>query len=174
MTPIDVVIDVEADGPTPVLNSMIEIGAVALDLTFTFHAYLKPIDGLDFKPEALEAIGRTREQTEAYPDPATGMHGFVSWLDALATGGKRLVFWSDNPAFDWQYINGYLWRFEKRNPFGHSARRIGDLYAGLKRDKAKHTEWKRLRRTRHTHNALDDAMGNAEALGEILKLLRNP
>ena len=29
---------------------------------------------------------------------------------------------------------------------------------------SKGTEWKQFRRTRHTHNPVDDAKGNAEAL----------
>ena len=45
-----------------------------------------------------------------------------------------------------------LHRFVGRNPFGFSGRRIGDLYAGLVKDAYKATEWKKYRRTTHTHN----------------------
>ena len=50
------------------------------------------------------------------------------------------------------------------NPFGHSARRIGDLFAGFSRDVTKGSAWKRLRKTKHTHHPVDDARGNVEAL----------
>ena len=51
------------------------------------------------------------------------------------------------------------------NPFGFSARRIGDLYCGLMKDAGKNSEWKRkYRMTKHTHAPVDDAKGNAEAL----------
>lgn len=164
---IDVIVDVEADGPTPVLNSMLEVGAITLDLRTSFNQRFRPLDGMSFDPAALTAIGQTREQTLAYPISAEeSTRHFVDWLDSL---GDRLVFWSDNPAFDWQFVNAYLWRYVGRNPFGYSARRIGDFYAGMLKDKSKHTVWKHLRKTKHTHNALDDATGNAEALAEIIK-----
>jgi hypothetical protein len=43
----------------------------------------------------------------------------------------RPVFVSDNPAFDFQWINHGFWHALRGNPFGHSGRRIGDYYAGL-------------------------------------------
>jgi len=48
------------------------------------------------------------------------------------------------------------------NPFGHSSTNLGSLYKGLVKDTSKY--FKRLRKTRHTHNPVDDAKGNAEAL----------
>jgi hypothetical protein len=49
-----------------------------------------------------------------------------------------------------------------RNPFGWSSRRIGDIYCGFKNDM--YANWKYLRDTKHTHNPVDDAKGNAEAI----------
>lgn len=77
--------------------------------------------------------------------------------------------WSDNPAFDFQWINDGFWRHLGRNPFGHSARRISDFYAGLCGNVAKTQEWKALRITPHDHNPVHDAMGNAEGLARILR-----
>lgn len=94
---------------------------------------------------------------------------FQEWL--LPGGrGPRPVFVSDNPAFDWQWVNDGFWRALGHNPFGHSARRIGDFYAGLCGDFHKTQEWKRFRRTKHDHNPVHDAIGNAEAFEEIVKL----
>jgi hypothetical protein len=39
---------------------------------------------------------------------------------------------------------------------------LGSLYKGLVKDTF--ASFKHLRKTRHTHNPVDDAMGNAEAL----------
>ena len=47
-----------------------------------------------------------------------------------------VVFVSDNPAYDFQWINFYFWRYFGENPFGHSGRRIADFYAGLVGDSA--------------------------------------
>jgi hypothetical protein len=58
------------------------------------------------------------------------------------------------------------------NPFGHSGRRISDFWAGLNRDWGNTQGWKRFRRTAHDHNPVHDAMGNAEAFEEILRLAK--
>jgi hypothetical protein len=76
--------------------------------------------------------------------------------------GKRLMFISDNNGFDFMFASWYFWRFLGRNPFGHSSTNLGSLYKGLIKDTYKN--FKHLRLTRHTHNPVDDAMGNAEAL----------
>jgi hypothetical protein len=54
-----------------------------------------------------------------------------------------------------------------QNPFGHSGRRIADFYAGLVGDFRSTQKWKRLRRTKHDHHPVHDALGNAEALIRI-------
>ena len=64
--------------------------------------------------------------------------------------------------FDFAFVNWYFHTFHGSNPFGWSARRIGDLFAG-QQGRAK-PAWHHLRTTAHTHNALDDAKGNAEAV----------
>ena len=88
---------------------------------------------------------------------------FREWLDPR----KPVVFVSDNPAYDFQWINFYFWRYFGENPFGHSGRRIADFYAGLMGDFRSTQKWKRLRRTKHDHHPVHDALGNAEALIRI-------
>ena len=93
---------------------------------------------------------------------------FDAWLMSVR-GKGGLVFVSDNPAYDFQWISFYAWRYLGRNPFGHSGRRIGDFYAGLTGDFRNTQRWKRLRITKHDHNPVHDAIGNAEALGRMLR-----
>ncbi len=157
------IIDVESDGPAPGLYSMVSLGCVRVDrdLKTTFKATFAPISE-QWVPEALAISGINREQHLAYPDPAHGMAAFGDFLKTHAKG--RPVFVSDNPAFDWQWVNYYFHLYVGDNPFGHSARRIGDLYAGLAGDFSAANGWKLLRRTEHTHDPVDDALGNAEAL----------
>ena len=92
---------------------------------------------------------------------------FALWLESTVKG--QPVFVSDNPAYDWQFINHHFWIHLGRNPFGHSARRISDFYAGLVGDFRKTQQWKRLRITKHDHHPVHDAIGNCEAFGRILK-----
>jgi hypothetical protein len=47
-------------------------------------------------------------------------------------------------------------------------RRIADFYAGLVGDFRSTQKWKRLRRTKHDHHPVHDALGNAEALIRLL------
>jgi len=131
------------------------------ELKTTFKATFAPISER-WVPEALAISKISREQHLGYSDPAIGIVEFGDFLKRASKG--RPVFVSDNPAFDWQWINYYFHRYAGDNPFGHSARRIGDLYAGLVGDFAASNGWKLLRQTEHTHDPVDDALGNAEAL----------
>ena len=92
---------------------------------------------------------------------------FDDWLTAVSPT-RRPIMVSDNPAFDFQWINCGFWLTLGRNPFGHSARRIGDYYAGLCGGFSKTQEWKRFRRTPHDHHPVHDALGNAEAFVRLL------
>jgi DNA polymerase III epsilon subunit-like protein len=164
-----VIVDVESDGPIPAEFSMVCFGAVIFDdlLDQTFYGRTRPISER-FEPEALAVSGFSREQHLNFEEPKTVMETFAAWLEEHTKG--RLVFVSDNPAYDWQFINYYFHRFLGRNPFGFSARRIGDLYAGLVKDASKASEWKKYRVTTHTHNPVDDARGNAEVLKKFKEL----
>lgn len=160
-----IVVDVEADGPIPGPYSMVSFGAVLVSETSpmkTFYGKVKPISSI-WIPEALAVSSISREEHENYDDPGKVMSEFEKWL--TTNSKNRPIFMSDNLAFDWQWINYYFHLYLKRNPFGYSGRRIGDLYCGIVKDSNLNHEWKRkYRKTKHTHNPVDDAMGNAEAL----------
>ena len=94
------------------------------------------------------------------------MEDFAKWISENSVG--RPVFVSDNPAFDWQFINYYFHYYLDKNPFGFSARRIGDMYCGMVKDTF--AKWKHLRKTIHDHNPVNDAKGNAEAILEMKKM----
>ena len=165
-----IVVDVEADGPIPHQYSIVCFGAVVVEpsLSKTFYGKIKPVSQ-QWIPEALAVSGISREEHERFGDPAEVMKDFAQWLKASSDG--KPVFISDNPAFDWQWINYYFHYYLGKNPFGFSARRIGDLYCGMKMDAGLNSEWKRLlRKTRHDHNPVNDAKGNAEALLEMKKM----
>lgn len=155
------VVDVESDGPIPGKYSMVSFGAVLVEpvLGRTFLGRTRPISDL-FLPEALAISGISREQHLRHDEPGPVMEAFERWV--LATTRGKPVFFSDNLAFDWQFMNWYLHTYLGRNPFGWSGRRIGDLYCGLVRDA--HAQWKHLRKTPHDHDPVNDAKGNAEAL----------
>ena len=159
-----IVVDVEADGAIPGKYSMVCFGAVVVEPTLnkTFYGKTKPISEL-WVPDALKVSGFTREEHLSFEEPLKVMKDFEEWLSSNSKG--RPIFISDNNGFDWQWINFYFHTFLERNPFGFSSRRIGDLYCGMKMDTGLNSEWKRrLRKTSHDHNPVNDAKGNAEAI----------
>lgn len=166
----NVSVDIEADGPAPGLYSMVSFGAVIVEagLQRTFYAELKPISDI-WVPNALAVSGFTRDQTLKFPDPRDAMQNFESWLNKNIEG--RPILWSDNPGFDAGFMNYYFWRYLNRNPFGWSSASIGSLYKGHVNDM--HAKFTHLRETKHTHNPVDDAKGNAEALLKIFSSMKN-
>lgn len=165
-----IVVDVEADGEIPSKYSMVCFGAVVVEPTLskTFYGQVRPISE-NYNPEALAISGFSREQHLAFDDPKTVMTAFLLWVERNSDG--KPTFISDNLAFDWQWVNWYFHYFLGKNPFGFSGRRIGDLYCGIKMDGGLNQEWKKLyRKTRHDHNPVNDAKGNAEALLAFKKM----
>ncbi|HIK03653.1 MAG TPA: 3'-5' exoribonuclease [Trichormus sp. M33_DOE_039] len=156
-----VMVDVETDGPIPGDYSMISIGAVIVDIKLdkTFYGKLQPISHL-YIPEALKISGFTREETEAFDEPQKVMLAFEQWIQENSQG--KPIFISDNNGFDWMFVCWYFQHFLQRNIFGYSSYNLGSLYKGLVKDTF--TNFKHLRKTEHTHNPVDDALGNAEAL----------
>ncbi|MCX7046201.1 MAG: 3'-5' exoribonuclease [Candidatus Sumerlaeota bacterium] len=156
-----VMTDIEADGPIPGDYSMICFGAVVVEpgLSKTFYGRLRPISER-WIPDALKVSGFSREETLGFDDPKEVMSAFRDWLHANCAG--QLMFISDNNGFDWQFVNWYFHHFLGANPFGHSSTNLGSLYKGIVRDTSQN--FKHLRKTKHTHNPVDDARGNAEAL----------
>jgi DNA polymerase III epsilon subunit-like protein len=162
-----IVVDVESDGPIPNKYSMVCFGAVIVDdkLDKTFYGQTKPISEI-YNPEALAISGFSREEHENFEEPLIVMTKFKQWIKDNIKG--RPIFISDNPAYDWQFINYYFHYYLGDNPFGFSARRIGDLYAGM--TKNGYVKWKHLRKTRYDHHPVNDAKGNAEVILEMKKL----
>lgn len=165
-----IIVDCEASGACPGFGSMINFGAIVVERSLE-RGHRSPVIKAyseTFEPAAYLAIGLSRAEHVATAEVTLeeAMTSFAAWLNEVSK--DRPVFWSDNPAFDWQWINHGFAAAGMRNPFGFSARRIGDLYAGLKRNVKNTHGWKKLRQTDHDHDPLNDAKGNAEALIAIL------
>lgn len=161
-----IMVDIEADGPIPGDYSMISIGAVVVEegLQRRFKAELRPISP-KFVPEALAVSGHTRDQTKAFPPASVGMKQFADWLTEV---GGRPKFISDNNGFDWMFVCWYFHHFMGSCPFGYSSTNLGSLYKGMVGDMKKN--FKHLRQTKHTHDPVEDAVGNAEALLEMCRM----
>jgi hypothetical protein len=178
--------DVEASGPCPLHGDMISFAAILLDGKLD-----RGFDSGNMRPEcdkysegAYKAIGMTREQHLAAPySIEERILAFRDWLEpivneeharmvekALARGDDitkinkpRGIMVSDNPGFDFQWLNFECFNKLGYNPLGHSARRIGDLWAGLRGRRFETQGWKKFRKAPHDHTPYNDALGNAEA-----------
>lgn len=169
-----IVVDVEADGPAPGLYSMIQLGAVMVHnpsgeqwqpFSVGFCGELAPISD-DYIPEALAVSEFTREETLGFLPPEATMTAFMQWFNRVTKHERPVLFVSDNAGFDWMFFNYYAWRYLDGNPLGFSPFSLTSFYKGYA--KSMRASFKHLRKTRHSHNALDDARGNAEALCTLL------
>lgn len=164
MTKLMISVDTEASGPCPLKGDIVSFGAVVIEpgLKRSYRSFdMRPtVDAYD--PAAYRVIGISRAEHENYAHTMEeGFRHFNAWLDTLQS--ERLVMVCDNPGFDFQWMNFGFMMTIGSNPLGHSARRIGDMWSGLRRREHETLGWKKYRMTDHTHDPLDDALGNAEA-----------
>ncbi len=169
-----IVVDIETNGSNPLMYSMVSIGAVlvedgVLDTEQTFYAEMQPIYDL-YEEGAYKANRFTHEQAMGFEEPMHVMTAFLEWLQSVQTKGERLHFVSDNAGFDWMFVCSYLWKYTGENPFGFSPMSLTWYYKGRKGTRSKFQDFRRKVASRpHTHNALVDALGNAEALVKLLQ-----
>jgi DNA polymerase III epsilon subunit-like protein len=170
-------VDIEAAGPIPGEYSMLSLGACLVEEPeTTFYAELRPINDR-YVPEALNVGGLSMERLNAVGrDPEEVMAALRDWVDEVA-GGRRAVFVGFNASFDWAFVNWYFHVFLGANPFGIGALDIMAYYMGLSGVAWAETSSSRLpkefRSSRaQTHNALDDAIAQAEIFRNLLDARR--
>jgi len=163
------VVDIEAVGPIPGDYSMIDVGAVLLKrgLLETFRMTIAPIND-NYTKEACDSIGIKFMHIKQINkiSPWHVMDAFKSWIERNTDKGTYPMFFSDNNGFDWMFTHWYFMHYLHEDPFGHTSRNIADIFKGLNKDVT--ANFKKLRDTKHTHNPVDDAMGNAEALIKMI------
>lgn len=184
MTDLYISGDIEADGPVPGLFSMLSFG-LAVAATFdgsrfearnpseaTFYAELKPITD-DFDPEATAVSGLDRDALlRGGNDPASAMRKAADWIASQA-GRARPVLVGYPVVFDWMFLHWYFVRFNSESPFGFSgAMDMKTMYQQranvLLSDAGRADLPPNLASSRpHTHNALDDAIGQAEIFNRL-------
>lgn len=178
-------VDIEADGPIPGIYSMLSLG-VSLAGRFdgeqfhaadpaerTFYAELTPISEKS-EPAALEVARLDRAVlAREGTDPAVAMRQLCSFLEVNAGAGRPVV--CAYPAgFDWTFLYWYLVRFgpDERPLSFNSVIDIKTMYAVRARvpfDCAGLEDLPAELRGHHphTHNALDDAIQQAEVFSNL-------
>ena len=180
--------DVEADGPVPGPYSLVSLGACVAAVRaadgsveiidpdrHTFYRELKPISE-KWNDDALAVSGLTREHlVQNGADPSVASAEFVAWIDEIAAHFHAEPVFAAYPlGFDWQFAYHYMVVYAGRSPFGHSAHfDIKTGFAvlarvGLREATKRNMPPALLGSRRHTHNALDDARGQADLLAGLL------
>jgi len=147
---------------------MLSLGAVVVDRSQdTHYVELRPIN-TNAIPAAMKVVGRPLEDfARVGRDPKDAMGEFRAWIATVA-GGGRPVFVGFNATFDWAFVNYYFHEYLGENPFGIGGIDIKAYYMGLSGSTWEDTRSSRIPATfkkkslRHTHNALDDAVEQAE------------
>jgi hypothetical protein len=164
--------DVEASGDCPGMGDLAMFGLVVIEpgLARRFESGLMRPECARYRPSSY-MFGVTREQHEAATLTITErMLALREWLRSLGSTNGRYVLVTDNPGFDFGWLNYECHHKLGEGPFGHSARRIGDVYAGLKGEPRNTSGWKKYRKAPHDHNPINDALGNAEAWLEMWRV----
>jgi ribonuclease T len=174
MKEIYISVDIEASGPIPGKYSMLSLGACLVENTKeTFYLEFKPINNA-FIPEAIQVTNRSIEDFEKTGlEPIKGIHQFEKWI-AQVSKNDTPVFVGFNACFDWSFINWYFHSFIGHNPFGISGIDIKAYYMGMNKCPWEETKSSKINprfkgKTKHTHNALDDAIEQAEMFELMIK-----
>jgi ribonuclease T len=165
-------VDIEASGPVPGTYSMLALGAcVVTKCQERFYVELKPLTRASL-PAAMKVVGRTVDDFQrAGREPAEAMAGFRDWVKRVSRDAKP-VFVGFNATFDWAFVNWYFQTFQGDNPFGVGGLDIKSFYMGMSGCSWENTRSSRLpakyRSAKpHTHNALSDAIEQAEIFEAI-------
>ncbi len=179
--------DVETDGPIPGPFSMLSFGLVLAGTfdgkTFSrpgqynesFYRELRPISD-EFQPDALRVNRLDRERLLREGTlPVTAMTDAAEWVKSLAGTGRPILV-AYPLSFDWSFLYWYFIRFSTvGSPFNYSQcfdvktafavkARIPVASAGRRRLVP------RLRSNGiHTHNALDDAVEQAQVFANLFE-----
>jgi hypothetical protein len=185
---IYVSVDIEADGPIPGVNSMLNLGMAAFRLGSD-----EPIDTLEVNiarlpnaqqdPDTMAFWAKNPEAwgyvTRDPLDPYEAMQKVCAWAEALPGKPVMVVY----PTYDFMFVRWYLVRFcgaDRARVFGFQALDIktlamsamGSTFKGVsKRAMSKaHPEWF-TGQPPHDHTGLADAIGQGMLFVRIMRTL---
>jgi hypothetical protein len=188
MTRPDVYIsaDVETDGPIPGVYSLLSVG-LAVAGTFdgtsfipadptqdVFYRELRPTGRVvDADALAVSGLDRARLLRDG-ADPAVVMAEATAWVAAVAEG-RRPVLVAYPAVFDFPWLHWYFMTFTGSSPFGFSGcldmKTMYAVKAGVPLGLAVKSRMPAALRSRrpHTHNALDDAVEQADLFANLMR-----
>ncbi len=183
--------DGEFSGPRASHHELLSLGAcLESDTSVNFYRELKPLTSnytlkaLQVAVKGLRSLDGVRHLPQYDPDnkmfdpdqvlqrlnehgvhPNQAMHEFKRWL--LNISGESSPIFVSFGSQDWKFVDQYLRQYTDSNPFGisvldlksYAMGKFGLSYHDVTKKKIK--ELLELK-SKHTHNALDDAVEQAE------------
>jgi hypothetical protein len=180
-------VDIEADGPIPGPYSMLSLGLCVAGrfdgavyerrnpAACTFYTELRPISG-QYEPASLEVSRLDRDALiTSGADPTAAMRDLAAWIFDAA-GEDRPIVCAYPAAFDWVFVYWYLRRFgPEPSPLSFSScldvKTMYAVKAGVPFSQAGRDDLPASLGSRrsHTHNALDDALEQADVFSNIIE-----
>jgi len=182
---IYVSVDIEADGPIPGDYSMLSLGAAAFWPTSrepvnTFKVNLEPLEGAEQDPGTMAWWKKQPEAwekaTSEQVPPKLAMQMFRDWLKELP--GKP-VFVGYPVTYDQSFVHWYMIHFCDEDPLGFQGLDLKTLAMVLLGTGFKQATKKRMPKKwfegcpPHTHDALDDAIGQGVLFVNLMAEVRN-
>ena len=174
-------VDVECSGRNrPGYYSMLSVGACDVyDIANKFYVEIRPLND-NFEPESLAVCGLDMEQLKKFgTPPEKAMKKFAAWVKEVS-GDKKPIFVAFFAPFDHMFVDWYFATFLGKNPFANAVLCAKAYYMGLTGKMWQESSKSQLIFNTdypHTHNALDDAIEQAELFRQMLeyqKLIRRP
>lgn len=174
MREVYISVDIEAAGPVPGPYSLLSIGACVVGKSErNYYVEIQPISDRIVQ-EAMEVIGKPLNSfKDGGQSPVKAMESFEQWL-LRNSASSTPVFVGFNATFDWAFVNWYFHSFLGRNPFGIGGIDIKSFYMGMTGSSWRDTRSSLISKefkgeSAHTHNALDDAVEQAEMFNLMLR-----
>jgi DNA polymerase III alpha subunit (gram-positive type) len=131
-------IDIETDGPAAGINSMLSLGAAAFTVQEgqigEWYQKIKPLPEAVRSEETMDwwQLNPTawQEANKNQKSPFVSIPEFALWCESMKANG-RLVAVAWPAAFDFSFVNYYLWKFARRNPLGFSCLDIRSYANGV-------------------------------------------
>ncbi len=169
-------IDLEADGEIPGTDdfSMLSLGACLLEFPEeTFYVELKPISG-KFNPEALAVSGLDRDALTAHGlDAYQAMQQFEAWvLEMLTKYGRSKAIAVTLSEWDQMFVDWYSVHFLGHRVVNFTGIDMKSYFMGKHRIRSLvRLDVLKLKHypvtIEHTHNALDDALEQADIFRQM-------
>ncbi len=191
-------VDVETSGPTPGKYSLLSIGACVVGNTnLTFYREIKPLTNLAIT-EALKVCAPGFHSLDAYrhlpefdpskpqfspqkvlevlsekgEEPAIAMADFAQWTKQFSVGFEPIEA-AAPIKFDGMFTSWYFDQFcPGQSPLGYRGEDIASLYRGVTGNVNARLEDLGLRKNGLPHNALEDAIIQAQEMEAVLALMK--